>query len=82
MPDDAATFRARVDALIGKPLGSRAEAVAPDPVNQPMIRHWAAAFEDANPIYTDTEAASASRFRSIVVDLPPLGVVILSPAGA
>jgi acyl dehydratase len=63
-------FRERVEALIGKPLGSRAEAVAPDPVNQPMIRHWAAAFEDANPIYTDPGAAAASRFGSVVA--PPL----------
>ena len=70
MPDEAVTFRQRVEALIGKPLGSRAEAVGPDPVNQPMIRHWAAAFEDANPIYTDPDAAAASRFGSIVA--PPL----------
>ena len=37
--------------MIGKPIG--APSVAPDPVNQPMIRHWAAAFEDHNPVYTD-----------------------------
>lgn len=42
---------------------------APDPVNQPMIRHWAAAFEDASPVYTDPEAAAASRFGAIVA--PP-----------
>ena len=42
----------------------------PDPVNQPMIRHWAAAFEDWNPVYTDPEAASKSRFGQIVA--PPL----------
>jgi hypothetical protein len=35
-----------------------------------MIRHWAAAFEDANPVYTDPEAAAASRFGAIVA--PPL----------
>lgn len=44
--------------------------MAPDPVNQPMIRHWAAAFEDTNPVYTDPEAAAASRFGEIVA--PPL----------
>lgn len=70
MPDDAATFRARVEPLIGKPLGARAESVGPDPVNQPMIRHWAAAFEDANPVYTDPEAAAASRFGAVVA--PPV----------
>ena len=44
--------------------------MAPDPVNQPMIRHWAAAFADANPVYTDPEAAAASRFGQVVA--PPL----------
>ena len=28
-----------------------------------MIRHWAAAFEDANPVYTDPEAAAAVALR-------------------
>ena len=45
-------------------------ATGPDPVNQPMIRHWAAAFEDANPVYTNAEVAAASRFGRIVA--PPL----------
>ena len=35
-----------------------------------MIRHWAAAFEDENPVYTDADAAAASRFGTIVA--PPL----------
>jgi acyl dehydratase len=35
-----------------------------------MIRHWAAAFEDANPVYTDPGAAAESRFGGIVA--PPL----------
>ncbi len=59
-----ATMRAHV----GKPIGPT--GVAPDPVNQPMIRHWAAAFEDANPVYTDPEFAASSRFGGIVS--PPL----------
>src|SRR6186713_693384 len=54
--------------MIGTPIG--APSVAPDPVNQPMIRHWAAAFEDHNPVYTDPERAAASRFGGIVA--PPL----------
>jgi len=57
-------------AMVGKPVGSREVATAPDPVNQPMIRHWAAAFEDWNPVYTDEAQASASRFGGIVA--PPL----------
>jgi acyl dehydratase len=66
---DARTFRERLDALIGQPIGSGGPAVAPDPVNQPMIRHWAAAFEDENPVYTDPDFAAASRFGGIVA--PP-----------
>ncbi len=55
-------------ALIGTEISGT--AVAPDPVNQPMIRHWAAAMEDWNPVYTDPEIAAASRFGGIVA--PPL----------
>lgn len=55
-------------ALIGTPVG--APSVAPDPVNQPMIRHWAAALEDHNPVYTDPAFAKSSRFGGIVA--PPL----------
>ena len=64
------TFRERLDELIGKPVGSSGPSVAPDPVNQPMIRHWAAAFEDANPVYVDPDAAARSRFGEVVA--PPL----------
>jgi len=46
-------------ALVGRPVGS-GPSVAPDPVNQPMIRHWAAAFEDANAVYTDRAPGSAT----------------------
>ena len=54
--------------MIGTPIG--APSAAPDPVNQPMIRHWAVAFEDHNPVYTDPQRAAASRFGGIVA--PPL----------
>ena len=57
-------------ALIGRPVGSRATTVAPDPVNEPMIRHWAAAFEDWNPVYSDPEQAALSRHGGLVA--PPL----------
>ncbi len=35
-----------------------------------MIRHWAAAFEDANPVYTDPDVAANTRFGHVVA--PPL----------
>jgi uncharacterized protein len=63
------SFRERLDALVGAPLGAGGRSVGPDAVNQPMIRHWAAAFDDANPVYTDPSAA-ASRFGGVVA--PPL----------
>ena len=52
-------FEAELAGLVGKPVSSRGVVVAPDPVNQPMIRHWAAAFEDWNPVYTDPDVAAA-----------------------
>ena len=58
---------AAMRAQVGKPIGPI--GVAPDPVNQPMIRHWAAAFEDANPVYVDPEFAAKTRFGGIVA--PP-----------
>jgi hypothetical protein len=70
MGDDSKEEKA-VSALrgvVGKPIGSA--GVAPDPVNLPMIRHWAAAMEDRNPVYVDPEFATASRFGGIVA--PPL----------
>jgi len=70
MSDDLGDLRARLDGLIGQPVGSPVPTPGPDPVNQPMIRHWAAAFEDANPVYTDPEAAARSRFGQIVA--PPV----------
>src|SRR5215467_6817691 len=69
-PDIGGTLRGQLDALVGRPVGSRPRSVGPDPVNLPMIRHWAAAFEDGNPVYTDPDAAAASRFAQIVA--PPL----------
>ena len=65
-----ATLDDQLQALVGKPISDNGTSRSPDPVNQPMIRHWAAAFEDANPVYTDPEAAARSRFGEIVA--PPL----------
>lgn len=59
-------FRRRLGELVGKATGSGKPAVAPDPVNQPMIRHWAYALEDMNRVYLDEEFAAQSRFGGIV----------------
>lgn len=57
-----AGLRAEIGAS-GKPR------VARDPVNQPMIRHWCDAMEDANPVYTDADFAARSLHQGIVA--PP-----------
>ena len=64
------TLDEQLQALIGMPVGRGGPSVAPDPVNQPMIRHWAAAFADHNPVYVDPDAAARARFGQIVA--PPL----------
>ncbi|HEY2565321.1 MAG TPA: MaoC family dehydratase N-terminal domain-containing protein [Acidimicrobiales bacterium] len=61
-------FRRKLDGLVGTQVGSA--SIGPDPVNQPMIRHWAAAFEDENPVYTDSVVAASTRFGEVVA--PPL----------
>ncbi len=65
--DEADTLRARLEEYVGKPMGP--PAVAPDPVNVPMIRHWVDALDDRNPVYLDEEFASTTRFGGIVA--PP-----------
>jgi acyl dehydratase len=64
------TLDAALAALVGQPISPNGPNRAPDPVNEPMIRHWTAAFEDANPVYVDPHAAAASRHGEIVA--PPL----------
>ena len=57
----------RLQAFVGRPTSVPFRAR--DPVNQPMIRHWCDVVGDANPVYTDAEAASRSRHSGIVA--PP-----------
>jgi acyl dehydratase len=68
MDEDAASVRARLEAYVGRAM-SATPSVGPDPVNQPMIRHWVDALDDRNPVYEDAAAATASRFGGIVA--PP-----------
>jgi len=68
MVDEA--LEEKLASLVGAPVGRDGPSVAPDPVNLPMIRHWAAAFGDDNPVYTDPVAAAGSRFGQLVA--PPL----------
>lgn len=62
-----AELQSKVRALVGQPTGGTGKpSLAPDPVNQPMIRHWAYALHDMNPVYLDPEFAASSRFGGIV----------------
>lgn len=57
-------YEERLQAFAGREL--RATAPAQDPVNQPMIRHWAEAMGDTNPVYTDADAARATGREGVV----------------
>jgi uncharacterized OB-fold protein/acyl dehydratase len=57
-------FQARLQAFEGRPVGP--PTVAPDEVNQAMIRHWVEAMGDENPVYLDEEAARANGFPGVV----------------
>ncbi len=60
-------FEKRLRAYVGIETGP-ADA-GPDPVNEPMIRHWCEAIGDANPVYTDPAAAVRSVHGGLVA--PP-----------
>ena len=54
-------------ALVGLTAGPPTAAL--DLVNEPMIRHWAEAMGDTNPVYVDAEAARAVGLPGIIA--PP-----------
>ena len=60
-------------------LGEVLGVAATDPVNAPMIRHWTDALGDANPIYTDPEAAAAGVHGQIVA--PPAMIQVWTMPG-
>jgi acyl dehydratase len=63
---ESEAFVRSLRAFIGRP---GAPEVARDAVNQPMIRHWCDAMEDANPAYVDATFAARSAHGQIVA--PP-----------
>jgi uncharacterized protein len=50
---------------------------APDPVNQPMIRHFVEAMGDSNPVYVDDEAARAAGRDGVVAPAPMLSTWLM-----
>jgi uncharacterized OB-fold protein len=65
--EEKTALLARLKSFEGREVGE--PFVARDPVNEPMIRHWCDAMEDANPIYTDFATAAKSVHGGIVA--PP-----------
>lgn len=57
-------YEDRLQGFVGRELNTRTPG--PDPVNQPMIRHWTEAMGDANPVYTDDTAARATGRKGVV----------------
>jgi acyl dehydratase len=64
---EADPVRAGLERYVGRPMGP--DAVAPDPVNVPMIRHWVVALDDRNPVYLDEVIARKTRHGGLVA--PP-----------
>jgi 3-oxo-4,17-pregnadiene-20-carboxyl-CoA hydratase alpha subunit len=65
--DTTAAIRQAAERIAA--AGQSPPRAAPDPVNLPMIRHWAEAMGDTNPVYTDAGAAAASVHGGLVA--PP-----------
>jgi uncharacterized OB-fold protein len=78
---EGGTFHERLTALAERQVaaGEVLGAVAADPVNIPMIRHWADALGDANPLYLDPEAAEGGVHGEIVA--PPAMIQVWTMPG-
>ncbi|MGC0415487.1 bifunctional MaoC family dehydratase N-terminal/OB-fold nucleic acid binding domain-containing protein [Embleya sp. AB8] len=72
---DKAAFLAVVRKYEG--VHDQSGVLALDPVNGPMIRHWAEAMGDTNPVYTDPEAAARTHFGEVVAPATMLQVWIM-----
>ncbi|MFF5212819.1 bifunctional MaoC family dehydratase N-terminal/OB-fold nucleic acid binding domain-containing protein [Streptosporangium sp. NPDC000396] len=75
------TLHGRLTALAKRQIemGEVRGVAAADPVNIPMIRHWVEAMGDANPLYTDAEAAAGSVHGEIVA--PPAMIQVWTMPG-
>jgi hypothetical protein len=67
--NDRGTLDERLQQLVAQAVAEMPGPPVRDPVNLPMINHWCDAIGDANPVYTDEEAANSSVHAGIVA--PP-----------
>lgn len=72
---DKAAFLAAVKKFEG--VHDQSGVLALDPVNGPMIRHWAEAMGDTNPVYTDADEAAKTHFGEVVAPATMLQVWIM-----
>jgi uncharacterized OB-fold protein len=75
------TIHERLTALAERQIavGEVRGVAATDPVNLPMIHHWADAMGDANPVYTDEAVAASSVHGEIVA--PPAMIQVWTMPG-
>ena len=66
----------KLQAYVGIEIGP--PTVAPEAVNESMIRHWCEAMDDRNPVYTDAAAAARSPHRGLVAPPTMLQAWVLS----
>lgn len=59
--------------------GESPRRAARDPVNEPMVRNWAEALDERNPVYVDAEAAKASVHGELVA--PPAMIQVWTMPG-
>ncbi|MGS2640681.1 OB-fold domain-containing protein [Streptosporangium sp. LJ11] len=78
---EPASLHERLTALAERQIaeGEVLGVAEADPVNLPMIRHWTDAMGDANPLYTDPEAAAAGVHGGIVA--PPAMIQVWTMPG-
>lgn len=77
MSDDNELLQRLRAEYVGK--DATAPATARDPVNQPMIRRWAEAMGDQNPLWHDPEARKAAGFAGAVAPPAMLEVWTMAP---
>lgn len=59
----------KLQLRVGTSLTAAGATLAPEPVNQSLVRHWVDAFDDRNPVYEDVSVATATRFGGTIA--PP-----------
>tara|TARA_R110002124_G_scaffold41518_1_gene128673 strand:- start:7543 stop:8610 length:1068 start_codon:yes stop_codon:yes gene_type:complete len=67
MSQEQSEFMATMQAYVER--GDEGITMSWDDVNRPMIRHWAQAMGDNNPVYTDADFAATTRHGGLVA--PP-----------